>query len=224
MNRNLPFLIVSTIVLVVLVSLGTWQVRRLAEKEAYLAELEAMLAAAPVALPDKANPETHQFLASRTVGRFVGTPLRLLVSTRDVGAGYRLVQAFETEGRRVMVDRGFIPTARKDMSVPQNAATVTGNLHWPDERDSYTPENDRSGNIWYAREVPVMAEALDTEPLLIVARALEPEHDAITPLPMDTSGIPNRHLEYIITWYGLAVTWVIMTAYFLKRRARTPKT
>jgi len=221
MKRNLPVLIASAIVLAILVSLGNWQVRRLAEKEAYLAELGAMISAEAVALPQQATPEDHQFLAVRTEGRFTGAPLRFLVSTRDAGAGYRFVQAFETEGRRVMVDRGFIPTARKDMTVPENAATVTGNLHWPNERDSYTPENDRAANIWYAREVPLMAEALGAEPLLIVAREITPPQDGIAPLPVDTSGIPNRHLEYIITWYGLALTWVIMTAYFLRRRART---
>ncbi len=221
MKRNLPVLIASAIVLAILVSLGNWQVRRLAEKEAYLAELGAMISAEAVALPRQATPEDHQFLAVRTEGRFTGAPLRFLVSTRDAGAGYRFVQAFETEGRRVMVDRGFIPTARKDMTVPENAATVTGNLHWPNERDSYTPENDRAANIWYAREVPLMAEALGAEPLLIVAREITPPQDGIAPLPVDTSGIPNRHLEYIITWYGLALTWVIMTAYFLRRRART---
>jgi len=221
MKRNLPVLIASAIVLAILVSLGNWQVRRLAEKEAYLAELGAMISAEAIALPQQATPEDHQFLAVRTEGRFTGAPLRFLVSTRDDGAGYRFVQAFETEGRRVMVDRGFIPTARKDMTVPENAATVTGNLHWPNERDSYTPENDRAANIWYAREVPLMAEALGAEPLLIVAREITPPQDGIAPLPVDTSGIPNRHLEYIITWYGLALTWVIMTAYFLRRRART---
>ena len=221
MKRNLPVLIASAIVLAILVSLGNWQVRRLAEKEAYLAELGAMISAEAVALPQQATPEDHQFLAVRTEGRFTGAPLRFLVSTRDAGAGYRFVQAFETEGRRVMVDRGFIPTARKDMTVPENAATVTGNLHWPNERDSYTPENDRAANIWYAREVPLMAEALGAEPLLMVAREITPPQDGIAPLPVDTSGIPNRHLEYIITWYGLALTWVIMTAYFLRRRART---
>ncbi|RFP87345.1 SURF1 family protein [Rhodobacteraceae bacterium 63075] len=221
MKRNLPVLIASAIVLAILISLGNWQVRRLAEKEAYLAELGAMISAEAVGLPGQARPEDHQFLAVRAEGRFTGAPLRFLVSTRDAGAGYRFVQAFETEGRRVMVDRGFIPTGRKDMTVPENAATVTGNLHWPNERDSYTPENDREENIWYAREVPVMAEALGAEPLLIIARETTPPQDGIAPLPVDTSGIPNRHLEYIITWYGLALTWMIMTAYFLRRRART---
>lgn len=221
MKRNLPVLLASAIVLAILITLGNWQVRRLAEKEAYLAELDAMISAEAVALPEAATPEDHQFLAVRAEGRFTGAPLRFLVSTRDAGAGYRFVQAFETEGRRVMVDRGFIPTERKDITVPENAAELTGNLHWPDERDSYTPENDREANIWYAREVPVMAAALDTEPLLVVARSLTPAQDGIAPLPVDTSGIPNRHLEYIITWYGLALTWVIMTAYFLRRRART---
>ena len=41
---------------------------------------------------------------------------------------------------------------------------------------------------------------------------------ALTPLPVDTSAIPNDHLQYAITWFSLATVWTLMTIYFLSRR------
>jgi surfeit locus 1 family protein len=224
MKQNWSFLLLSAFVLAALISLGNWQVRRMAEKAEYIADVEARLDAAPVPVPARLAPEADQFLSVTATGAFTGPDIRVLVSTRDYGAGYRIIQAFESGGRRILVDRGYIRVAEKDTPRPAGAATVTGNLHWPDERDSYTPENDLTNNTWYARDVSALADTLQTEEVLIVARYETPESAKILPLPLDTSAIPNRHLEYIITWYGLAAVWVLMTAYFLKRRSAKANT
>ena len=62
-----------------------------------------------------------------------------------------------------------------------------------------------------------MAAALETEPVLVVARDARLE-TPVTPLPVDTGGIPNDHLQYAITWFSLAAIWLAMTLYFLRRR------
>lgn len=144
----------------------------------------------------------------------------MLVSQKDEGAGYRLISAMDTGARRVLVDRGFIPTAADMPALPAGPVTITGNLQWPQETDSFTPAPDRDGNIWFARDVPVMAETLETEPVLIVARALSEGAGAVTPLPVDTARIPNDHLQYAITWFSLAAIWLAMSFYFLRRRAK----
>ncbi len=220
MRRNLPFLISSAIVLTILVSLGNWQVRRQGEKNAYIAAIEAKLEAAPVAPPVTATPENDQFLAVTLEGRFTGPEVHMLVSTRDHGAGYRIIQAFETGERRVLVDRGYIRLESKDTPRPTGDMQVNGNLHWPVERDSYTPEDDVQANIWYARDVAKLSKSLNTEEVLVIAATSLPNDSTILPLPVNTSSIPNRHLEYIITWYGLAAVWVVMSLYFLKRRPK----
>lgn len=218
MIKNWPFLLLSLLVLALLISLGNWQVTRLAEKAGYIASIDARLGATPTALPETPDEKVDQFLAVSSTGRFTGPEVHVLVSTRDHGAGYRIIQAFETEGRRLLVDRGYVRSADKDTARSAGLATVEGNLHWPKERDSYTPANDLANNSWYARDVPALAQALDTEEVLIVTQVETPRPATILPLPLDTSTIPNNHLEYIITWYGLAAVWVLMTAYFLKRR------
>ena len=209
---------------VVLVSLGTWQVQRLTWKTGVLAEIDARIASDPVAVPVQPDPEKDRFLPVTARGTITNEELHVLASTRDVGAVYRVIAAFETEdGRRLLLDRGWIKTPRKNMARAPVEATIEGNLHWPDEIDSYTPENDLAGNIWFARDVDTMAAALATEPVLIVLRTTSENDPPVTPLPLDSAGIPNDHLEYVVTWYGLAIVWVIMTFYYLRRLRKTKK-
>lgn len=201
----------------VLVWLGLWQLDRSAEKGAQIAAIEGRIGAPPAALPAAPDPVADRFLPVTAAGRFTGQALRVLVSQRETGAGYRIVEAFETGRRRVMVDRGFLP-ADRPWSPAAADATVTGNLHWPDEADAFTPAAD--GDLWFARDVPAMARALGTEPLLIVARS--DTGGAIAPLPVDPAAIPNNHLGYAIQWFGMAVVWLGMTVLYLWRiRRRT---
>ena len=218
MRRNLPFLLFASVILTVLIALGTWQVRRLAEKTAYLTALEARIGATPVAIPAAPDPVHDRFLAVQADGALEGPEIHVLVSTRDFGAGFRIIQAFDTGSRRILLDRGFVRASQKQAPHGAGRVEIVGNLYWPDEIDRFTPETDLDANIWYARDVPAMARALDTEPVMIVAGKKSQTDPSVTPLPVDTSSIPNRHLEYVLTWYGLAATWVVMTVYFLRRR------
>jgi surfeit locus 1 family protein len=208
----------------ILVSLGNWQVRRLAEKEAYLAAIDARISDAPVAIPETPDPEQDRFLPVTVTGKYLGDEVHVLVSVKKVGPGYRIIGSFEAEdGRVIMVDRGFVATENKTAPRDMGQATLIGNLHWPDEIDSFTPENDLDGNIWFARDVEYMATVLGTEPTLVILKETSKNDTSVTPLPVDSSGIPNDHLQYIVTWYGLAIVWVAMTLYYLRRQRKTKK-
>jgi surfeit locus 1 family protein len=221
MGRLISVAVFGAVGIAILLSLGGWQVQRLAWKEAVLADIEARIAAAPVDLPLQADPVGDRYLPVQATGVISGDPVRVLVSQRRVGAGYRIIAALELpDGRRVLVDRGVLPVADALPPAPAGPVTVTGNLHWPEERDSFTPANDLAGNIWFAREVGVLAEHLRTEPLLIIARAIDPADPAITPLPVTIDNIPNDHLSYAITWFSLALVWLGMTLFLLWRIRR----
>jgi surfeit locus 1 family protein len=204
----------------ILIGLGSWQVQRLDEKRAYLAGIDARIFEAPKPLPARPSPETDQFMPVTAQGRFTGEAVDVLVSRKEIGAGYRVVAVLETAERRVLVDRGFVALEAKGAGHAPGPAAITGNLHWPVEVDSYTPAPDATRGIWFARDVAALAQALNTEPALIVARV--PTGDGIDPMPVDTSGIPNDHLSYAITWFSLAVVWLGMTVLLLWRiRRRT---
>ncbi len=215
MRRILFLLIFGLAGLAVLVSLGTWQVQRLAWKKGVLADIEARIAADPVPLPQAVDPDADRYLPVELSGEMLPGEIHVLVSVKQVGPGYRIIAPFRTGDRTILVDRGFVPTTAKQAERRIGPMQVVGNLHWPDEIDGYTPDPDRAGNIWFARDVPALADALGAEPVLLVARSQT--DPAITPLPVDTAGIPNDHLQYAVTWFGLALVWAAMTGYFLWR-------
>ncbi|MEO0484832.1 MAG: SURF1 family protein [Pseudomonadota bacterium] len=205
----------------VLLWLGFWQVQRLDWKESVLAEIEARISDAPVAVPAAPDEARDRYLAVEAAGELAEEELHVLVSAKGFGAGYRVIRALDLGDRRVLVDLGLIRTEDKGVARPGGPVGVRGNLHWPEEVDSFTPENDVAGNIWFAREVPVMAAALGTDPVMIIAAEVTPPVPGVTAFPVDTSGIPNDHLGYAVTWFGLAAVWLSMTALFLYRGRRT---
>lgn len=203
----------------ILVSLGIWQVQRLQWKQAVLAEIDARIGAAAVDLPSRPDPDADKFLPVKSEGQLTGEQLDVLVSRKQIGAGYRVIAVLELmDGRRVLLDRGFLVEAARGLPREVTALTVEGNLLWPDEVDGFTPAPDASRGIWFARDLPAMAAALNAEPLLIVART--ETGDGIEPMPVDSSTIPNDHLNYAITWFLLALVWVGMTVLLLWRMRR----
>ncbi|MFP5510266.1 MAG: SURF1 family protein [Alphaproteobacteria bacterium] len=208
---------------VVLVGLGVWQMQRLDWKEAILADIDARITAAPVALPDQPDPQADRYLPVTVTGVLQDPAIRVLVSQKQVGAGYRIIRPMQVGERLIMVDLGFLPIQSPTPAVPSDPVTVQGNLHWPDEVDSYTPAPDLDAEIWFARDLSLMADHLGTAPVLVVARSTSLPDSALAPLPVDTSGIPNDHLGYAVTWFGLAIVWVMMTGFFLWRIRKPAK-
>ncbi len=222
MNRRLIFPVLLGLAGVgVLCSLGVWQVQRMQWKAGILAEITARIAAAPVALPGVPDPVGDRYLPVFVEGQFIDRDIDVLSSTRDGGPGVRVIAGFQTvDGRLIMVDRGYLPEDQRMAPRGTAAVRVVGNLQWPVDGDQYTPPPDARTGLWFSRDVGLMAAKLGAEATLIVAR--EPTGDGIQPMPVDTSGIPNDHWGYAITWFSLAAVWAGMTGYLLWRiRQRT---
>ena len=219
MSRALFFVLIGLGAAAILVSLGIWQMQRLAWKQGVIADINARIIAAPVDLPGNPDPTKDAYLPVTVTGTLGAQALRVLVSQKDVGPGYRIISAMNTGSSVVMVDRGFLPVDAAPPQATSDAVTVTGNLQWPQETDKFTPAPDTEKNIWFARDVDAMAAALKTQPILIVARDIAGHSGDVTPLPVDTARIPNDHLQYAITWFSLAAIWLAMSVYFLRRRA-----
>jgi surfeit locus 1 family protein len=202
-----------------LIRLGLWQLDRMGEKRAYLDQIEARIHNPAIVLPDQPNPADHKFQAVHVEGQFTGAFVEVLAGQKDGSPGVRIIEAFRTSDARViLVDRGFLAEEARKTPRHAGAATVTGNLHWPDDTNAYSPPPDARTGLWFGRDVVAMAAKLTTEPTLIVAS--EPTGDGITPVPVDTSSIPNDHWGYAIQWFLLAATWAVMTGYLIWRIAK----
>ncbi|RMF41755.1 MAG: SURF1 family protein [Alphaproteobacteria bacterium] len=200
-----------------LIGLGVWQLQRLEWKRGILNEIAARMDTTLPALPEAPEEARDEYRQLRLQGVIGPGELHVLTSGPQ-GPGFRIIAPLELpDGRRVLLDRGYVPERDKDRPRLTGPVEVTGNLLWPDDVTDYTPAPDRARNIWFSRAVGPMAAALDTEPVLVVARG--PTDPGITPMPV-SPGIRNDHLQYAITWFALAAGWAGMSLLFWQRSRR----
>jgi surfeit locus 1 family protein len=201
----------------VLVSLGIWQLQRLDWKLGIIAAIEARIDEAPVPVPASPEAARDAYLPVTAEGNYTGEAVMVLSSDPQRGHGVQVIAVLATpDGRRLLVDRGYIPEAgRAGLVLAADDVTVTGNLLWPDDADSYTPPPDLGRGLWFSRNVEPIAEHLGAEPVLIVARS-DAAQPGLTPRPI-TPAVRNDHLGYAITWFLLAAVWAVMTLALLWR-------
>jgi surfeit locus 1 family protein len=213
-----------------LLGLGVWQIERHHEKEALIASVEAGMSAAPVPLDTalregSANAEYHHV---QVAGRFQHDSELYVFSRGPMGAvGVEVVTPLVQEnGQTVLVDRGFVPEALRDPKTRaagqvEGEVSLTGVLRLPQQPGMFTPAPDRQTRLWFVKDVPNMAAALNVAapPVLIEADATP--NPGGWPLGGRTRvEFPNDHLQYAITWFGLALA--LLTVYLLYHRKRGP--
>ncbi|QBX33840.1 SURF1 family protein [Paracoccus liaowanqingii] len=211
MRRYLFPLILGIVGCAALIQLGLWQLERRDWKEGMLDQITAGIQAEPVPLPDQIDP-SMKYLPVTVTGTTTGAEIDVLSHTREQGAGYQVVSRFITDdGRAILLDRGFVPQDARRTERPPVRLQVTGNLHWPEDASSSTPAPNLDENIWFARDVDAMAQALDTLPVLVVASFVTGDAQGAEPIPVAVEGIPNNHLSYAFQWFLIAATWAVMT-------------
>ena len=217
-KRLIAPLVFGVLGIAILLSLGTWQFRRMVWKESVIAAVATRLQADPVAIPLDAGFERDNYLRVSVTGSLSGDEIHVLSSQKYSGPGFHIISKMNTEAGAILVDLGFVRETQKNNPRPVGEFTITGNLLWPDDiDDSFTPDPDIVKNFWFARDLPVMAQHLATKPILVVASKVSPAIDGLpTPVPV-AANIFNRHLEYVITWFSLAAVWFGMTVYLLWR-------
>jgi len=218
--------VAAAMALAILVSLGLWQLDRLAWKENLIATLEQRLSAPPVALPPPT--EWPQLTAARD--EFLRVTLRAafqndreaLVYTggstlRDAtgGPGYWVfVPARLADGTLVMVNRGFVPEGKQNPSArPEGRISgsvgMIGVLRWPEPPGLFTPPGDPGRNIWFARDSTAMAAAkgISAAPFYVELESPEPP-GGLPHAGRLQPNLPNNHFGYALTWLGLAAVLV----------------
>jgi surfeit locus 1 family protein len=200
--RIWPILLASAIGLAILISLGVWQVQRLAWKNALIANF------------DKTKVSI--------TGHFTDATPRRLLSTYEGGPAWLLLQGFETDdGKALLVSLGKIP---QDASLPKNITaklTLTGHLQNHNQgRGYFDVENKPVENQWYYWDVDAMLgqPSNNGEVLHLVPGSPGTEGLFVEPPKAD---LRNNHLGYAITWFGLAAALLVMTGVFVLRIYRT---
>lgn len=221
-------------VLALLVGLGTWQLQRLHWKTALLAELAAAQAAPPIPAPDQPAPFAHVTAS----GRFrPGAEAFLGLEVRGAMLGGSLIAVLDREGAPpLLVDRGWAPFEGGAVARPSGDVTVTGYARPSERRGVLAPEDDLARRRFLTFDAQRIADALgapDARPYALTvvvpgpARAAgglgQAPAPAAGPLPDPARGFPaprNPHLGYALTWYGLALSWIVVFALWARKRIR----
>lgn len=207
--------------LAVLVGLGKWQIERKAWKEALIGKIAARVHAEPVPLPvtDGADAKDDlEYLHVRVRGRFHHDMERYLYAATAGNPGWHVYTPLELPSRRIVwVNRGWVPDARKlpetrSEGQVQGDVEVRGLVRGEPKPGPFAAQNDPAHNIWYWPDLPSMTASafagapLGADPL---PQVIEVDAQPEPPGGLPRGGVtrlelPNRHLEYAITWYGLA--------------------
>lgn len=229
-------LVLLPIALAVLVSLGTWQVKRLYWKQDLLAAIEQRSTAQPADLKTieslLASGEPIDYRTARASGRFLNDRERHFFATFEGQSGFYVYTPLELDdGRLLFVNRGFVPYDRKDaalrpQSLVEGVQTITGLARARlEEKPSFmVPENDEAANIFYWKDLDRMAASAGLPAEKVLPFFLDAD---ATPVPgglprggVTVIDLPNSHLQYAITWYGLALALLGVALFgWLKRKS-----
>ena len=226
--------ITVAICLVILCGLGLWQIQRLHWKEGLLAQIAALQAApARPALPALAGRDVRKLDYIRVELDCPGLATAKFVEmwgVRDGQAGRRLISAcplLSGPYKTLLVDRGFIDEAnpaRPLVTASDESVHVIGVLRLTDKRNLFAPADDPAHGKFYTRDIPAMAAVLGAPapaPLFLGAETVtSPAFPELVPSPLPTD-IPNNHLQYVLTWFGLAVALAGVYAAMLSRWLKT---
>jgi surfeit locus 1 family protein len=219
--------------------LGTWQLERKAWKEALIAMLDARLSASPSVLVPRErwpglDPEADEFRRVRLRAEFLpGREGRVYTAgsglREDIkGPGYlAFAPARLADGSVVVVNRGYVAHARPDASLrpialPEGAVDIVGVMRWPEAPGAFVTAHDLREDLWFARDHLAMAAFYDWEqvaPFYIDQEAPVPAGGVPRPSPLKVN-LRNEHLQYALTWYGLAAVLAIAFAVWARGRRR----
>lgn len=222
----------ALLALALLVGLGTWQLQRKAWKEAIIAKIAQRVTAPPVpltALPQAPGADL-EYTHVVVTGRFHHDKERYLYAPGQGGLTWQVLTPLQfAPGRIVWVNRGAVPDVHKAPETraagqPSGEVRIAGLVREP-RRGSFTPANDAAHNIWYWTNIEALTQsafpaAIAAVPFVIEADAATTPQGGLPKAGVTRLSIPNRHLEYAVTWFGLALTLIGVFAAYARSRLR----
>ena len=223
------FTLFCAIMFAILCGLGVWQgFIRLPRKLNLIATMQSHMAATPIS-PGEAlrlSADDVQYRRVTLRGRFDNAKEAYVFTTGGGTGVYHVLTPFtDDDGRILIVDRGLVtkehldPVTRAAGDIP-GEIQITGVWRTPDRAGFFTPPPDPAHRIWYIRDLAAIA-AVDH---VTLAAPVVIEADA-TPNPggwpkggQTVVDLPNNHLSYAVTWFGLAICLLgVWLAYHIQK-------
>ena len=215
MKNKFLFSVFVYFIILVLLSLGCWQLYRLNWKLNLIQEIENSLKNDPIEL-SKANEKN--FLRIQTSGEIDFDKQIYLYNLNDNGKpGFEVVNPILINDKNYLINRGWIPFNQKDQ--PQinlvNEIKIIGTLKLQSKASTFKPENDIEKNYWFTldRDDVFKYTGKNFSNFIIYLNG-----DYNIPKPkVITANISNNHKKYAITWFSMAISILLIYLYFRRK-------
>nr|GAJ32344.1 SURF1-like protein [Bradyrhizobium sp. DOA9] len=209
--------VLSLVAFAVLIALGVWQIERRAWKLALIDRVEQRVHAPAQPIPPPTSwpavsAASDEYRHVSLSGRFLHDSETLVQAVTEEGPGYWVLTPLQRDdGTLVLINRGFVPSERRDASTrrngnPQRRVEITGLLRITEPRGGFLRTNVPQHNRWYSRDVAAIAAARglgEVAPFFVDADA--GSQIAGGPIGgLTVIRFPNNHLIYALTWFALA--------------------
>lgn len=230
--------VMTACMLPVLIWLGHWQLERKVWKEDLIARLTASRTAQPISLQEAwaryQAGSSIEYTRVAVRGVFDHRTERHVYNPSAQAQGWDVYTVLQTDEGLVYVNRGWVPDKLKDAAARSagqitEPVTVTGLARLPEERGAFSAADDARTNRWYLRDAtafqrngasPELAPRFVVYPFTIDAEP-EPANPGGWPKASATEiRVSNRHLEYVLTWWGLAATLLVVYGLYVRKRLR----
>ena len=198
-----------------ILSLGTWQVYRLYLKNNLISDLQNNLKTSSINFNVDIDKEYTKVLFKK---KDLNTKI-FLYHLNKGEIGFKVIVPYEINSSLlVLVDKGWI---RKDKinlikNTLFNDDIIEGYTRKIREKNLFTPNNNIKEDFLYSVEIDNLKKSLNKNiyPLLIIQTSKT--NKDIIPNDFEVR-LPNNHLQYAITWYGLAIFTIIFFLYYRKK-------
>ena len=215
MKNKFLFSVFVSFIILVLISLGSWQLYRLNWKLNLISEINNSLKNDPVEL---SKSDKKNYLRIRTSGRIDFDKQIYLYNLNDSGKpGFEVINPILIGDENYLINRGWIPFDKKDKAEINliNTNRIIGTLKKQSKANSFKPENDIEKNYWFT---------LDRDDIFSYTGKKFSKYiiylngDYKTPEPkVITANISNNHKKYAITWFSMAISILLIYLYFRKK-------
>ena len=203
-----------TVIVICLVLLGNWQMRRLHWKLDLIENVKTRAYSAPVQLPTgPITDKDHSYTRVIVSGSYMLDRTTLVKAVTELGPGFWVMTPLSVEGqqpKQVWINRGFVPQkfkSQKHWVLPTQDKPLIGLLRITEPKGTYLEKNNAKNNKWFSRDIKALskhAELDNAAPYFI-----DLENSSKNP-DWPRAGLTilkfrNNHLPYALTWYSMAL-------------------
>jgi len=210
-NKLIKALIFSSLAMIILLSLGTWQLERLRWKSHIISTMNKHISLSPREINASVmnDIKNYNYRRIKLEGTYIyNKNITIYSKVLNGKVGRHLIIPFKTKFGYILINKGFIPKDYNiDVAFAEKAKNISinGIVKFQQNINYFTPKNNLITNEWYYINLDEISKFLNI-PLMDFYLIEEDNPKERYPVGSQYNlKVPNDHLQYAITWFSLAI-------------------